>query len=84
MTYLAVDLEPDVTLRTALDDWANRHETDDERLALLDGDMHLLADFGATKEVAGRDHTAARLEQRRRYVSRQAYLRSPYFATKPW
>ena len=57
VTYLAVDLEPDVTLRTALDDWANRHETDDERLALLDGDMHLLADFGATKEVAGRDHT---------------------------
>ena len=84
MTYLAVDLEPDVTLRTALDDWANRHETDDERLALLDGDMHLLADFGATKEVAGRGHTAARLEQRRRYVGPWAYLRSPYFATKPW
>ena len=52
--YLAVDLEPDITLSTTLDDWTNSHETDNEGLALLDVDHHLLPNIRTGKEVASR------------------------------
>lgn len=55
--YLAIDFEPDVALSTALNDRTDRHEADDERLALLNVDHHLPANIGATKEVARRDDT---------------------------
>ena len=50
---LAVNLEPDVALSLAFNDRADSHEADDEHLALLDRDLHLLADVGAREEVAG-------------------------------
>lgn len=51
MSYLAVDLEPDITLGATLDDWTNSHETDDESLALLDVDHHLPPNIRTGKEV---------------------------------
>jgi hypothetical protein len=54
-TDLAVDLEPNITLSLALNERSDGHETDDEGLALFDGDVHLLTDIGTAKEVAGRN-----------------------------
>lgn len=50
--YLAVDFEPDIALGTSFHNRTNSHQTDDESLALLDGNLHLLSDVWTTKEVA--------------------------------
>ena len=56
-TDLAVDLEPNITLRAAFDNRAYGHQADDERLPLLDLDQHLLANVRPGEEVASRNDT---------------------------
>lgn len=51
-TNLAVDFEPHIPLGAALNNRADGHQADDEGLALLDGDVHLLSDIGTAQEVA--------------------------------
>ena len=55
--YLAVDLEPDITLSTTLNYWANSHKADDEGLALLDVDHHFPSYVRPGKEEASRHDT---------------------------
>lgn len=62
-THFAINLEPDVALRTALDHRSDSHQTNDQGFALLDGDMHLLADVGTTQEVTCGNDTASDREQ---------------------
>ena len=85
-TDLAVDLEPDIALSTTLNHGADSHEADDERLALLDGNVHLLADVGAAEEVASGNDAARSSVQASSIQSRRrrAHLRSPNFSTKLW
>jgi len=55
ITHFTVYLKPDVALCTAFHHGPNCHKTDDERLAFLDRDVHLLSHRGAAKEVWGWD-----------------------------
>lgn len=83
-THLAVDLEPNVALGTTLDDRANRHEANDEGLALLNLDHHLLPDVRTTKEEASGNDAGTCVKFGNVALSNITYLRSPYFSTKAW
>ena len=50
-TDLAVDFKPNVTLGTTFDYRSDRHQSDDERLALFDRNVHFLADIGPAQEI---------------------------------
>lgn len=53
--YFSVDFEPDVALGTTFHNRTDSHQTDNESLALLDGNMHFLSDVWTTKEIARGD-----------------------------
>lgn len=56
--YLSVDLKPDVTLRTTFHNRPNGHETNDQCLAWLNGDVHFFSNIRAPKEVACGNNTS--------------------------
>lgn len=57
MTHFTIHLEPDVTLRTALDHRTDSHQPDDQGLALLNRNVHFLAYVWASEEITRRNHT---------------------------
>jgi len=82
--HLSVDFEPHIALCATFDDRTNSHETDDQSLSLLNGDVHFLANVWPSQEVARWDDTREHENIAQLRWLLKTYLRSPYFSMKPW